>query len=1402
MTKPTGRTLIRLGTPSCQAIELLEPRVLLAAMPGLGSGLVANYYAEENLAQLARAEVDPVVDFNWGSASPQPSVPADHFSVRWTGRLQAQFTETYTFHVRSDGGVRLHVNGQLILDAWAEAAVAERTGTIALRAGDTYDFRLEYRDVTGPAEVRLSWSSPSTPKAVIPSNQLYPSAGWLDSDLGTAAAPGSAASTSSTDFTLTAQGSASSHFLYQTFTQDGTLTARIDSPGTTPEAWAGLMLRHSLAANSPFALISFSQDGTARLQYRSTVGAVVQTIVSDLLMFFPAYARLVRNGPLISAYASPIGDDDSWTLIGTAALPAEASKDTAYLGLAASSGSEAAASTASFGEVALKPTLQLGAGLKDIWEIAYANVFVDMVKQARAFSPINNRNGLVAVDANGWPTSDFEVTLQRSIPNSGHVYNGTYKMSFTGQATVQPSPDTPATVLNKVYDPGTNTTTADVVLNGPDSTDPNEPFWWFTLRFSSTNRGGGAGAGVTNLRVIRPGYDPVNAPTFTTPILDQLRMFTTVRFMDWTYTNGSQQVNWSDRPKLTDARQSRPADGKSGFAWGKGAAWEYLVDFVNEIDKDLWINVPHLATNDYVTQLATLIRDRLEPDRAVYIEYSNEVWNYAFPQASYNNSQAQAEVAAGGSNLNYDGSSNANSLRFRRYARRAREIGQIFAGVFGAGSLNTRVRPVLAGQFANPESIYQGLEYLNDNYGPPKDYLYAVAGAPYFYMEGDQAAADTKAEVLAMLNQGIDDARVRFAGFHTQAGDYGLRSITYEGGPDTYGPLNVTAKREANLDPAMKEMVERYLTGWWNSGGELFSWYVAGATSYYCTCGAWGLTGDMTNQNTPKLQAMRELLDSPPPALTDGFNAPGTFNARDFYTPPEYPYANAVITAPESGAMFGYLIKAPADGTYYLSLNMGAQAHGTQIEVAVNGASQLVNVPYTGGLTMYADLAPISIYLSAGLNSLRLTSKADHQYNIKAVTIATNNVTSAASTWTSTAASGNWVDAANWINGVPNSSTAYANFDDELTVRRTISLAAPTTLSALRFDNVAGYTLNATGGGSLTLTSASGPAQLIVASGSPTINIPLTLATNTDVYVAAGSTLTIAGNLSLAAGVTLTKRGPGELVIHSSTAVGTAAAVVAAEGTVRFNADTPQLNLSATGTAHLSFGASQRPRSLTLADNSTASFASGGSGLVLVVGAPVLSSSARLDIGWAKMIVRATAGTKASVYNTLRDRLAAARNSTPNRWAGPGIASAAAVADWRLGVGLLDNFENGQVLFGTFGGESVDSNSLLLQAAFAGDSDLSGQIDIDDYFRIDRAYAGGNANSGYQNGDFNYDGGAPDGDDYFLIDLGFVAQGSPLAAAFSTEAIPGPMAQATMFDRDEASDGVDDLLESQAAVLA
>lgn len=143
------------------------------AQNGTGTGLLGNYFNGQNFDTAVFNRVDTVIDFNWNSGGPGNGVHNDHFSIRWTGQIEPRYSEQYTFYVTSDDGARLWVNGQELVNDWANHSATTNTGTITLSAGQQYDFKLEYYEATGDAEVILEWSSASQNREVIPKTQLY-----------------------------------------------------------------------------------------------------------------------------------------------------------------------------------------------------------------------------------------------------------------------------------------------------------------------------------------------------------------------------------------------------------------------------------------------------------------------------------------------------------------------------------------------------------------------------------------------------------------------------------------------------------------------------------------------------------------------------------------------------------------------------------------------------------------------------------------------------------------------------------------------------------------------------------------------------------------------------------------------------------------------------------------------------------------------------------------------------------------------------------------------------------------------------------------------------------------------------------------------------------------------------
>ena len=159
-----------------QSIVSSEAQLVLAATPfptGSGAGLRGTYYDNIDFTALRRARVDATVNFDWGAGAPSSTMQTDTFSARWTGQVEPRYSQAYQFHVRSDDGVRLWVNGVLLLDKFIAQGATEWSGSIALVAGTKYDMRLDYFEGTGNALAELRWSSPSQVKEIIPTTQLH-----------------------------------------------------------------------------------------------------------------------------------------------------------------------------------------------------------------------------------------------------------------------------------------------------------------------------------------------------------------------------------------------------------------------------------------------------------------------------------------------------------------------------------------------------------------------------------------------------------------------------------------------------------------------------------------------------------------------------------------------------------------------------------------------------------------------------------------------------------------------------------------------------------------------------------------------------------------------------------------------------------------------------------------------------------------------------------------------------------------------------------------------------------------------------------------------------------------------------------------------------------------------------
>lgn len=361
-----------------------------------------------------------------------------------------------------------------------------------------------------------------------------------------------------------------------------------------------------------------------------------------------------------------------------------------------------------------------------------------------------------------------------------------------------------------------------------------------------------AGNHVRNIRVLRledENADLENEP-FYPGFLDKIAPFQTLRFMDWGGTNHNMAVEWSQRTPVTY------------FTYGTeyGVPYEVMIQLANQTKKDVWICVPHAADNAYLAQMAALFRDELDPSLNIYLEYSNEVWNWIFPQAHYNNNNAP-------SNLNYG----------RAMAMRAGNLFSIWHEVFGDS--RSRVKRVLglqAGYNYLNEQILSQLDPSEWDYGSPTSYLgldHSDTGNPVLtgassHFDIIENARNAWHSFIPALRQDYNNIKL-----------FGKEIVNYEGGQHFVGNVfgigypYQQAMYDAQYSIAIYDLYSDMLDTIRNWGSRMFGNFSL-ASRQESIYGSWGVLNDIDIQapyliTAPKYQALLDHICVATPTDTE-----------------------------------------------------------------------------------------------------------------------------------------------------------------------------------------------------------------------------------------------------------------------------------------------------------------------------------------------------------------------------------------------------------------------------------------------------------------------------------------------------------------------------------------------------
>lgn len=323
------------------------------------------------------------------------------------------------------------------------------------------------------------------------------------------------------------------------------------------------------------------------------------------------------------------------------------------------------------------------------------------------------------------------------------------------------------------------------------------------LKLLSTNPANPA----RNIRIIMPGFEHTHrGQPFHPLFLQRLAHYKVLRFMHWQQTVATTNANWSERTTPGTMNQAIP----------NGVALETMLELCNTLDADGWFCMPHLCTDDYMTQFAAMVRDQLDPALKAYIEYSNEVWNSSFPAAAW--CQAQG--------LTLGLSTNAYQAQLRFQSQRSVQMFQIWNTVFGGTS---RLVRVMAAQAVNAWTSSTLLDWQN-----AAQTTDALAIAPYFGGQlgnGNQAPITqqmTVQQVLAAAAAASLANATPLAAQKAVAQSHNVELICYEAGQHMVGvgayqndPTLISLFTTANRDPAMHGIYLADLAQWRQIGGHL-----------------------------------------------------------------------------------------------------------------------------------------------------------------------------------------------------------------------------------------------------------------------------------------------------------------------------------------------------------------------------------------------------------------------------------------------------------------------------------------------------------------------------------------------------------------------------------------------------
>ncbi|MDD2600160.1 MAG: PA14 domain-containing protein [Kiritimatiellae bacterium] len=324
---------------------------VLGAGTGLNGYYSLNYKQDYDYAETqALVRVDAQIDFPWTTIETViPSEPnsADNIGITWYGQLEIPHDGEYTFHISSDDGCALRIDGEYLINYWGYIA-AEHTGSSALSAG-LHTIQIDYYNLGGPKHISLAWSG-AVMREIIPATQLFPqelpsadigvwrgrtfSAPRLGGHLYNADTDAIEVYSYGKDLTGALEGM---HYLYQkvegSFIFEADVDGELDPLCTSAKSM--IMVRAALPIGSPMVAPAFMFNGKVGCKARLAAGANIVDAVTPAWIegaTRPTRLRIKRVGRNFQSWYKTTGGN--WKTLYSFEDLAGAFGDEAYVGMA------------------------------------------------------------------------------------------------------------------------------------------------------------------------------------------------------------------------------------------------------------------------------------------------------------------------------------------------------------------------------------------------------------------------------------------------------------------------------------------------------------------------------------------------------------------------------------------------------------------------------------------------------------------------------------------------------------------------------------------------------------------------------------------------------------------------------------------------------------------------------------------------------------------------------------------------------------------------------------------------------------------------------------------------------------------------------------------------------------